>query len=102
MTITSEQISQIISKYTDPYLKKDLISAKTIKKIDIHNSQINIEIVLGFPILGYREQLFSNLHNLLRTELKSEQINITVSSEIKSHAVQVGLKSIPGVKNIIA
>lgn len=100
-SINSEQISAILQQYIDPYLKKDLVSAKAIKKIDINNSKIKLEIVLGFPAAGYIDQLKSNLLNLLSINGLTT-VDINIQSEINSHAAQVGVKSLPHVKNIIA
>ena len=100
--ITQEQISNILSKYIDPYLKKDLVSSKAIKQINIESSTITIDIVLGFPAKGYQEKLVTELSKLIKTNFTVDQINIHVNYEIVSHAVQVGIKPLPGVKNIIA
>src|ERR1700761_4046995 len=102
MLFTQEHISHIISQYIDPYLKKGLISAKAIKQIKIENSRVTIDVILGFPAKGYQEKLVSELSKLIQTNLTVDQININFKYEIVSHAVQVGIKSLPGIKNIIA
>jgi ATP-binding protein involved in chromosome partitioning len=100
--ITQEQISNILSQYIDPYLKKDLVSAKAIKQITIENTTITIDIVLGFPALGYHENLVREIKKLLQEKLNNTQINININYDIVSHAVQIGVKPLPGIKNIIA
>lgn len=102
MSITNDQITAILSSYIEPYLKKDLVSAKAIKQIEILDSLITIDLLLGFPIKGYQDQIIQNLKHLLSDKLNVQQINIRVTTEIISHAVQVGVKPLPNVKNIIA
>lgn len=102
MSITNDQITAILSSYIDPYLKKDLVSAKAIKQIEILDSLITIDLLLGFPIKGYQDQIIQNLKHLLSDKLNVQQINIRITTEIISHAVQVGVKPLPNVKNIIA
>lgn len=99
--VTVEQISKILQHYIDPYLKKDLISAKAIKQINITDSQINIDITLGFPAAGYLDHLTNTLRNLF-VQSNITNININVTTEITAHAVQIGVKPLSGVKNIIA
>lgn len=100
--ITQERVTHVIAQYVDPYLKKDLVSAKAIKEISITNSAITVEIRLGFPIAGYRDNLVKELQKILKDKLNDSEINIVINCEIVSHAVQIGVKPLPGVKNIIA
>ncbi len=102
MSITQEKIIELLSHHVDPYLKKDLVSAKAIKQITIEDSTITIDILLGFPIDGYRDQFIQQLQQLLKDKFNVQHVNINVVSQIISHAVQVGVKPLPGVKNIIA
>jgi len=48
MSVSQQQIEQVIAKYVDPYLEKDLQSAKAIKGIDINGAEVAIKVVLGF------------------------------------------------------
>lgn len=102
MIITQQQITDIISQYIDPYLKKDLVSTKAIKQITINESSINIEIILGFPAAGYHAQLIKNLRELIQENLNTPDITITIKTDIASHAIQIGVKPLSNVKNIIA
>jgi len=100
--ITEQQVKDAISKYIDPYMEKDLVTAKAIKGIDIDAGKVGIKIVLGFPSKGYAATLSEALTELVSTIDGVGEVSVDVSSKIVGHSVQKGVKTIEGVKNIIA
>ena len=46
--VTKEQIEAAIKGYVEPNLEKDLVSAKSIKGIDIQGDAVKIDVLLGF------------------------------------------------------
>jgi len=102
MNITEQHITNLLKNYRDPYLQQDLVSVKAIKNIVISANAINIAIQLGFPAHGYQAQLQTQLTRLLKDIAADKQINITVEWSIQAHSVQPGIKTLAGVKNIIA
>lgn len=128
-TITESYIQSLLQNYIDPYLKKDLVNAKAIKQIvitdaantpnitaatnikngdtvmaatNVPNVTVTLTIELGFPANGYVETLKNTLRELLLADPQIKQVNIDISWVIVSHAVQIGVKPLAGVKNIIA
>jgi ATP-binding protein involved in chromosome partitioning len=99
---THAEITQILQSFIDPYLKQDLISAKAVQNIAINNDSIVINILLGYPARGYQTQLINELATRLQSLRNIRDIKININWQIISHAVQTGLKTLPGVKNIIA
>jgi ATP-binding protein involved in chromosome partitioning len=57
---------------------------------------------LGFPLAAGSEALFDALRVHCAPVLGGEPISFTVVSTIVAHAVQHGLKPLPGVRNLIA
>jgi ATP-binding protein involved in chromosome partitioning len=100
--ITEQQVKDAIATYTDPYMEKDLVSTKSIKGIDIDGGKVTIKVVLGFPSKGYGPVLAAALSEAVSQIDGVEQVTVDVSSKVVSHSVQKGVKTIEGVKNIIA
>lgn len=100
--VTASDIEEQLKSYVDPYLERDLVSAKCVKDITVDGTTANIEISLGFPADGYREQLASTLKEKVEAIEGISTANINVSSKIAEHAVQKGVKHLDNIKNIIA
>jgi len=96
-SLTKEAVEEKIKSYIDPYLEADLVSSKSIKDIKIDGDKVTIDVQLGFPAEGYKAELTKKLQ-----EIVGGDVTVNLSHKIASHAAQKGVKSIPGVKNIIA
>ena len=95
--LSREQVEAKLKKYIDPYLEKDLVSAKAVKDIKIDGGKVTIDIQLGFPADGYHEDLTHEIK-----ELVGDDTTVNISSKISTHKAQKGVKQMDGVKNIIA
>lgn len=100
--ISQQQIETVLKQYIDPYLQKDLISAKAVKNIQIENSTVTVDITLGFPSQGYNDTLSQQIKAKIGTVDGVSIVNVNISHKIVAHAVQKGVDPIKGVKNIIA
>ncbi len=99
--LTQLQVETALKEVIDPYLEKDLVSAKAVKNITVRGGAATVDIELGYPAKGSRDALAAKLkEKILAAGAKDATVNIT--SRIVSHGVQKGVKPIPAVKNIIA
>jgi ATP-binding protein involved in chromosome partitioning len=100
--VTKDQLETRLSTYVDPYLERDLVSAKCVKDISIDGDSATVKVVLGFPASGYRDELAAKLKELVESIDGIGSAIIDVSSKIAAHSAQKGVKHIEGIKNIIA
>jgi len=100
--VSQLQIETALKEVIDPYLEQDLINAKAIKNIKIEGDRVTVDVVLGFPAKGYKDQLATRLKEKLTTVKGIKQATVNIESKIVAHGVQKGVKPIDGVKNIIA
>jgi ATP-binding protein involved in chromosome partitioning len=100
--VTQSQIEAKLATYVDPYLDRDLVSAKCIKSIAVSDDNVTVDVVLGFPASGYHKQLSDTLKQLLESIDGVRTATVKVSSKIAAHAVQKGVKHLENIKNIIA
>ncbi len=102
MSITKQEIEGALSQVIDLNMGSDLMATKSVKDIAIDGNKVAVTLELGYPAAGY----FDALKQAVRDQLTSLEgigdIDVKVSSKIKSHTVQQNLKPLEGIKNIIA
>ncbi len=103
MSVLSRQhVESALARYIDPYLGKDLFSAKAVKNIAIDGERVTIEIELGYPARGGQERLTASLKEAILSATGATDVAINLTTKIVAHAVQKGTTPLPQVKNIIA
>jgi ATP-binding protein involved in chromosome partitioning len=100
MTLTDAQVLEAVAGLIDANTGKTYAAAKAVKNIKISADQLALEVVLAYPAASQFD-----LVARIRTALPLRQAvhcNVSVSSQITSHAAQRGVPLLPGVKNVIA
>jgi ATP-binding protein involved in chromosome partitioning len=100
--LSQQEVETALKEYIDPYLQKDLVSAKTVKNINLEGNNITVDLGFGFPMKGYDDTLAKQLKTKIGALDGVETVNINITQKIAAHAVQKGVEPIKGVKNIIA
>ena len=95
-------INTALQTVIDRYLETDLISAKTIKHLEIKETTVRLRITLGYPAKSYESELKKSINHALKALSGITAIDISIDYKIASHAVQKSLKLQPNIKNIIA
>ncbi|MEA3303539.1 MAG: iron-sulfur cluster carrier protein ApbC [Pseudomonadota bacterium] len=102
MAVTQEQIEEAIKGYVEPHLQRDLVSAKSVKNIDIDGDQVKVTVELGFPAKGIFDEISEAVKSAVEALDGVSSADVDVSSKVVAHSVQKALKPIDNVKNIIA
>jgi ATP-binding protein involved in chromosome partitioning len=100
--VTQQQIETKLKEYIDPYMDKDLVSTKSVRNIMIEGDQVVVDVVLGFPAAGYKDGLAAKLKEMVESVEGVAKARVNVNVAVQAHAVQKGVKTISGIKNIIA
>jgi ATP-binding protein involved in chromosome partitioning len=100
--LTQETIHNVLKNYIDPYLQKDLVSAKCIKNISISDNNVTVDVELGFPCQSHQTALVNSISNKIKELSDVGNVNVILHHRVISHATQRGVEHIKGVKNIIA
>ena len=99
MATDKSQIEAKLAQVIDSNMESDLVSSKAVKSIEQDGDNWKIEIQLGYPAAGY----FNELKQAIQDGLGDiTNVEVDISSQIKSHAVQQNLKPLQGIKNVIA
>ena len=102
MSLTEQQVRAALSAAVDPNTGKDFVAGKAVKNVKIDGDDVSFDIELAYPaktqIDGIRKQVIA----AVRSVPGVGNISANVFSKIVAHSVQMGVKLMPSVKNIIA
>ena len=102
MSITAQQVMQVLEAVIDPNTDKDLVSSKSARNVRVDGNDVTLDVELGYPaasqIAGIRKTVIAAIKALPGVD----NVSANVYQKIIAHQVQRGVKLLPNVKNIIA
>ncbi len=102
MAVTEQEVQQSLRQVVDPNLERDLVAAKSVKSIRVDGGNVGVDIQLGYPARSQHEAIRRLVHDAIAKLPGVSRVTVNVSQKTTSHAVQRGVKLVPGVKNIVA
>ncbi len=102
MAVTEQQVQEALRQLIDPNTRKDYVSTKSARSIKVDGNNVSVDILLGYPAKTQLEPIRKEVVAKLKAIPGAGSVTVNVSMKIVSHAVQRGVKLVPGVKNIIA
>ncbi len=102
MSLTPESITEALKSAIDPNTGKDFVSSRCIKGLAVSGGDVQFAVELGYPARSQHDSVRALLTDALSGLEGLAKLDIEVRSNIVAHAVQQGVKLLPGVKNIIA
>ena len=102
MAVTEQDVQQCLRQVIDPNLERDFVSAKSAKNIRVDGGNVSVDIQLGYPARSQHESLKRLVHDALAKLPGVVRVSVNVSQKTTPHAVQRGVKLVPGVRNIVA
>jgi len=102
MSITEQQVKAALASAVDPNTGKDFVSGRGVKNIRIDGADVAFDIELGYPAKTQIDAIRKQAIAAAKSIPGVGNISANVYSKIVAHAVQLGVKLLPGVKNIIA
>ncbi len=102
MPITQEQVQEVLRGIVDPNTGKDLVTGKSVRGTKVDGDDVSVTVELGYPARTQVEPMRKLVEEKLRALPGVGKRSVEVSSRIAIHAVQRGVKLLPGVKNIVA
>jgi ATP-binding protein involved in chromosome partitioning len=101
MSLSEAQVQETLRKVVDPNTGKDFVSARAVKHLKVAGESVSLEIELGYPGKSQFDPIRRKVIDALKAA-GATSATVTVRSSVVPHAVQRGVKLIPGIKNIIA
>ncbi|OGT29715.1 MAG: ATPase [Gammaproteobacteria bacterium RIFCSPHIGHO2_12_FULL_35_23] len=100
--INSKQIEQTLAAYQEPYLEKDLVTAKVLQTCHINQQTVTVDLQFGFPIQTLKQSIQASLQALVKEAFPNYKFIFNITQKIIAHQVQPAVKAHPAIKNIIA
>src|SRR6202140_4528642 len=102
MSPTEQDILAALSELIDPVTGRNYVESKSVKNVKIEGARVSLDVILGYPARGWIEGAGRQVAERLARISGVEHAAVNVVSKVVSHAVQRGVKLVPGIKNIIA
>ena len=102
MPITEQDVQSALKEIVDPNTGKDLVATRSARNVKVSGNDVAVDVELAYPAKTQLEPMKKLVSQKLRSLPGAGAVNVNVTSRIVSHAVQRGVKLVPGVKNIIA
>jgi len=94
-------LTHCLEAYVDPWLGQTLGAARALRSVQVAGNKATIEVSLGFPAADYGDELRAALSRHAAELAWLEELEVSVSSEIATHAVQRNLQPLKSIKNIV-
>jgi|SRR5690554_265297 len=102
MSVTSESLTEILKEVVDPSTDKKLGAGRTLREVAVDgNGRVRVVLELGYPAKSHHERLEQLVCDALGNVDGVDSIELEVGWKIAAHAVQQGVKLLPGVRNVI-
>lgn len=102
MSLVAQDITYALSEAVDPNTGKSYVAGKAVKNIRIEGSDVAFDIELGYPANSQIDLIRRQVIAAVKALPGVGNVSVNVYSKILAHAVQLGVKLLPGVKNVIA
>ena len=102
MAVTEQQVQDALKQLTDPNTRKDFVATKSVRHIKVDGDKVSVDVLLGYPAKSQIAPVRQAITQHLRSIPGVGQVDVNVQMKIVSHAVQRGVKLVPGIKNIVA
>jgi len=102
MSVTVEQVNEALKGVVDPNTQKDLVAGRSARNVRVEGGEVAVDVELGYPARSQIEPIRRQVVAALRAVAGVTNVSANVYQKIVAHSVQRGVKTLPGVKNIIA
>jgi ATP-binding protein involved in chromosome partitioning len=99
---TENEVLSALSELVDPVTGRNYVESKAVKNVKVEGDRVSLDVLLGYPARGVLEKVRRQVVERLEKIPGVAHASVNVASKIVSHAVQRGVKLVPGIKNIIA
>ncbi|HUQ27299.1 MAG TPA: iron-sulfur cluster carrier protein ApbC [Usitatibacter sp.] len=102
MSLTDKQVLEAVAELIDPVTGRNFVESRSVKNVKVEGERVSLDVVLGYPARGVLEKIRSQVTERVSKLPGVSHVSANVYSKVVSHAVQRGVKLVPGIKNIIA
>jgi ATP-binding protein involved in chromosome partitioning len=101
MPLSEADVQGVLKQLVDPNTGKDFVATRAARNIKVSGGDVSLDVELGYPGRSQHEPIRRQIIQALR-QAGAASASVNVASRVVAHAVQRGVKLVPGIKNIIA
>jgi ATP-binding protein involved in chromosome partitioning len=101
MPLSEADVQAVLRQLVDPNTGKDFLSTRSARNVKLAGADVSLDIELGYPGKSQHEPLRREIVQALK-QAGAANVSVSIGSKVVPHAVQRGVKLVPGIKNIIA
>src|ERR1700741_3501089 len=101
MSLSEAAVQAALKQLVDPNTGKDFVATRSARNIKLTGEDVSLDIELGYPGRSQVEPVRRQIVQALKGA-GAAGVKVNVTSKVVAHAVQRGVKLVPGIKNIIA
>ena len=101
MPLSDADVQGVLKQLIDPNTGKDFVATRSARNVKLSGNDVSLEIELGYPGKSQHEPIRRQVVQALK-QAGAANVAVSLSSRVVAHAVQRGVKLIPGIKNVIA
>src|SRR5438093_198947 len=101
MPLSDADVQGVLKQLIDPNTGKDFLSTRSARNMKVSGNDVSLDIELGYPGRSQHEPIRRQVVQALK-QAGAANVAVSLSSRVVAHAVQRGVKLIPGIKNVIA
>src|ERR671915_196651 len=101
MSVNEASVQDALRKLVDPNTGKDYVSTRSARNTKLSGDDVSVDIELGYPGKSQLDPIRRDVVQALKAA-GARNVTLNVASKVVAHAVQRGVKLVPGIKNIIA
>jgi ATP-binding protein involved in chromosome partitioning len=101
MPLSEAQVQSVLRSLVDPNTGKDFVATRSARNLKLSGDDVSLDIELGYPGKSQQEPIRRQVMQALK-QAGAAGVTVNIASKVVPHAVQRGVKLIPGIKNIIA
>ncbi len=94
-------VEALLKTIIDDNLQQNLFSSGAVKKLEINDSTVTLDLVFGYRSIQNEKKLRVQLEQALAAIEGINSAHVTVTSKIVAHTTQNNIKPFKNVKNII-
>ncbi|MDE2004278.1 MAG: iron-sulfur cluster carrier protein ApbC [Betaproteobacteria bacterium] len=102
MAVKEADVEACLRAVVDPNTSRDFVAGKSIRKIQVQGGDVVVDVQIGYPAKSQHELLRALVRDAVAALPGVARVTVNLAQKTTSHAVQRGVKLIPGVKNIVA
>src|SRR5438105_10887348 len=101
MPLSAADVQDVLKQLVDPNTGKDFVATRSARNVKLSGNDVSLELELGYPGKSQHEPIRRQVVQALK-QAGAANVAVSVASKVVPHAVQRGVKLVPGIKNIIA